>query len=295
MARIRSVKPETFMSDTLARLPVEARWTFVGLWTYCDDEGRGRGDARLVKAAVWPLEDVASSAVAGHLRQLEAARLICQYEIDGKPYLHVVNFAEHQKPQHPAKSKHPDCPRLIHGGTHESSVVPHEGSGGSHEVSAQPASSNGTAEQTCRSEAVSENPHEDLLRAHEDLPPVVVVRNLEGEKETPTVPRGEPRSETQRANDLAKAYVDLVPLSRFPAIAGIARQAIRSGRYGDEQIHAALTRLGGEGRSVTVETLRVELDGLPPPRVSRQQQQTDDQFRRALARARERDATRETA
>lgn len=66
-----------------------------------------------------------------------------------------------------------------------------------------------------------------------------------------------------RANRLAKVYSDLVPMSRFPAVAGIVKQAIRAGKS-DAEITAALTRLGGSGRSLTVETLRVELEGMPP-------------------------------
>ena len=73
-------------------------------------------------------------------------------------------------------------------------------------------------------------------------------------------PTGEP--DTVVANRLAKAYTDVVPLSRFPAIAGIARKALQSG-YDEQTIHDALIRLANEGRSVTVETLRIEIEGLP--------------------------------
>lgn len=68
----------------------------------------------------------------------------------------------------------------------------------------------------------------------------------------------------QRANRLAKTYTDLVPMSRFPAVAGIVKAAIR-GAKSDAEISQALTRLGNEGRSLTVETLRIEIEGQPAP------------------------------
>lgn len=123
MARMRTIKPETFTSETLAAISVHARWTFAGLWTYCDDEGRGRALPALIKAAIWPLDDdVTAKDVAVHLDDLEAKVLICRYQADGKSYLHVVNFSEHQKPNRPLPSKLPKCPRKTHGGITEDSV-----------------------------------------------------------------------------------------------------------------------------------------------------------------------------
>lgn len=123
MARMRTIKPETFTSETLAAISVHARWTFAGLWTYCDDDGRGRSDPRLIKAAIWPLDDdVTAKDVAVHLDELEAQELICRYQADGKSYLHVVNFAEHQRPNRPLPSKLPACPRTTHGGLTEDSL-----------------------------------------------------------------------------------------------------------------------------------------------------------------------------
>jgi hypothetical protein len=69
----------------------------------------------------------------------------------------------------------------------------------------------------------------------------------------------------QKANRLTTVYTDLVPLSRFPAVAGIVRKALQAGKT-ETEITDALARLGKEGRPVTVDTLRIEIDGLPPRR-----------------------------
>lgn len=127
MPRMRTLKPETFSSETLSLAPVVARWTFAGLWTYADDEGRGKADPRLIKAAIWPLDDdVTSTDVAEHLDILEKLGLLCHYECAGRRYLHVVNFHEHQRPNRPVPSKLPECSKTTHGGFGEGALGIHE-------------------------------------------------------------------------------------------------------------------------------------------------------------------------
>ena len=125
MARIRSVKPEFFTSETIAALSVPARLTFIGLWTYADDAGRAMDNPKLLKAAVWPLDDdVSAGQVASHLEEFERAGRICRYAIDGKRYLHVVTWEEHQKPKNPSEPKYPACPKQDHGGNDPGDAVP---------------------------------------------------------------------------------------------------------------------------------------------------------------------------
>lgn len=127
MPRIRTIKPAAFASETLSQLPREMRWTFAGLWTYVDDEGRGRYNPRLIKAELYPLDDdVDADTVECELAKLEGLGLICRYEIAGRRYLHVVGFGEHQKVNRPVESKLPECPLHVHGGLSEDSVNPHE-------------------------------------------------------------------------------------------------------------------------------------------------------------------------
>jgi hypothetical protein len=100
------------MSDSLSQVPRGIRWTFAGLWTYLDDEGRGRDDVRLIKAALYPLDDeVALSVLADDLKKLEHIGCICRYEVEGKAYLHAPRWADHQRVSHPTASKHPRCSR----------------------------------------------------------------------------------------------------------------------------------------------------------------------------------------
>lgn len=84
----------------------------------------------------------------------------------------------------------------------------------------------------------------------------------------PTPKKPEASEINKRANALASAYMKVQPMAKHPAISGIAKKAINTGNYSDEEIHDALLRLAKDGRSVTVDTLRVEIEGFPPPRIA---------------------------
>jgi hypothetical protein len=107
MARIRTIKPEFFTSLTIADLTPEQRLTFIGLWTHVDDAGRCVDDARLIKAALWPLDDRTAADVERDMGALTEASLIVRYTLNRRHYLAVVNWSEHQKISHPSQSKLP--------------------------------------------------------------------------------------------------------------------------------------------------------------------------------------------
>lgn len=106
MARIRSIKPEFFTSLSNADLSIPARLTFIGLWTHCDDEGRCIDDARLIKAALWPLER-SVKAVEADLEDLAKSGKIVRYSGDGHPLLAVVKWRTHQVINRPKASRYP--------------------------------------------------------------------------------------------------------------------------------------------------------------------------------------------
>lgn len=69
---------------------------------------------------------------------------------------------------------------------------------------------------------------------------------------------------TQRSKRITDAYAEAEPMCNWPGINGIALKALKSNKYADSEIRDALLRLAKEGRTVTVETLRIELQGKPP-------------------------------
>ncbi|MFD6347775.1 hypothetical protein ACFWF9_24060 [Streptomyces roseolus] len=113
MARIRTIKPEAFVSESLAEVSVESERTFFGLLTQSDDHGRHRDNAAIIAGLLWPLRAEHTSVhVEDDLHQLANAGLICRYTgCDGRRYLHIVTWSEHQKIDKPSQSRLPSCPQ----------------------------------------------------------------------------------------------------------------------------------------------------------------------------------------
>jgi hypothetical protein len=110
VARIRSIKPEFFTSEAIAALELSARLTFIGLWTYVDDNGVGLDNELLITAAIWPLETDNLETLARtreDIASLSRAGLVSRYRDSRKGYLHVTSWAEHQKVDHPRKPRYP--------------------------------------------------------------------------------------------------------------------------------------------------------------------------------------------
>lgn len=125
MPRIRTIKPDFFTSEAVSLLSYRARLTWIGMWTHCDDEGRCRDNARLIRAAVWPLDDVSIKQVEQDLDELASHGRIIRYEVAGKRYIEITNWPEHQKINRPVASKFPPpsgARLILHGGLTEDSV-----------------------------------------------------------------------------------------------------------------------------------------------------------------------------
>jgi hypothetical protein len=116
--RIRTIKPEFWTSLTVASLPLPVRLTFIGLWNFSDDEGRSVFEPRLLKAAVWPLDDEITAAdVGSHLAALARVGLVSMYEVEGRQYVQVSSWTEHQKVEKKRTSALPPPPRGLPDGS----------------------------------------------------------------------------------------------------------------------------------------------------------------------------------
>ncbi|MEV1026637.1 hypothetical protein [Streptomyces sp. NPDC050264] len=113
MARIRTIKPEAFSSESLAAVSLTAERTFIGLLTQADDHGCFRDQAAVIAGLLWSLRpEHGPLGVEEDLTQLAGENLICRYEgDDGKRYLHVITWSLHQKINRPSGLRHPRCPR----------------------------------------------------------------------------------------------------------------------------------------------------------------------------------------
>lgn len=107
MARIRTIKPEFPQSESMGNVSRDARLTFIQLWTLADDEGRLRGNSRMLASLLFPYDDDAATLIDGWLCELERERCVVRYKADGQSYLQIDSWLMHQKIDKPSKSKIP--------------------------------------------------------------------------------------------------------------------------------------------------------------------------------------------
>lgn len=107
MARIRTVKPEFFLDEDLAELPYVVRLFYVGLWCLADREGRMEDRPRFIKTQIFPYDDENPESLLETLAAPKKTRpepFILRYEVDGRKYIQILRFSEHQRPHH---TEHP--------------------------------------------------------------------------------------------------------------------------------------------------------------------------------------------
>ncbi|WP_326678538.1 hypothetical protein [Streptomyces sp. NBC_01237] len=146
MARIRTIKPTFFTSLTIADLSYEQRLTFVGMWTHVDDEGRCVDDARLIKAAVWPLDDRTAADVEDDLRALTELSLITRYTLTRRSYIAISGWAEHQRINRPTPSRYP-APDQAESAPEKPLTSSNERSSSTHTQLSEPSRPEGNREQ----------------------------------------------------------------------------------------------------------------------------------------------------
>lgn len=112
MPRIRSIKPEIWLSPQLMNLSRDARLLFIGLISQADDEGRGSADPRKLKAVIFPGdEDVAGNRIRELLAEIEQQGLAVTYDGNGHgPLYELPSFGKHQVINKAKPSHYPPAP-----------------------------------------------------------------------------------------------------------------------------------------------------------------------------------------
>lgn len=107
MARIRTIKPEFWHSQSNARLSRNARLFFIGLWNLADDEGRCIGNPTWLAGQIFPYDEDSKQITEDSLSELATSLKIRRYETNGDQYLDIPNFLTHQRINRPTKSSLP--------------------------------------------------------------------------------------------------------------------------------------------------------------------------------------------
>lgn len=108
MARIRSVKPNLFGSYSMARVPIEARFLFIGLFCEADDEGVLIDSPKRIAGAIFPHDEkVTEKKVDIWLNKLQEVGSVFRYETKEGRFLMLPEWGSHQKISHALPSQLP--------------------------------------------------------------------------------------------------------------------------------------------------------------------------------------------
>ena len=97
MARIRTIKPEFWEDEKLAKLPIHARLLFIGTWNFADDNGALLANPVLMKSHIFPYEDIGISTISEWIDMLVENGMLIRTTYNGKDYLVIRKFLIHQK------------------------------------------------------------------------------------------------------------------------------------------------------------------------------------------------------
>ena len=102
--KIRSIKPDIRDDETVGACSHAARWLFVVMITLADDHGNLRGSNAYLRSEAFKYDDDPPD-----LRPLleELDTMIEVYEVGGERYIHLINWAKHQKIDQPSKPRYP--------------------------------------------------------------------------------------------------------------------------------------------------------------------------------------------
>ena len=93
----RIIKESICTSDSVDELSWFEEVLFYRLIVNCDDFGRFDGRTAVIKNRLFPLKDnVTTKAVDAALQRLASVELVVLYEFEGKPYLYLPTWNEHQ-------------------------------------------------------------------------------------------------------------------------------------------------------------------------------------------------------
>lgn len=108
MPRIRTIKPEFWDDEKLAKMSLPSNLLYVAMWNHADDEGVIRSGANWIKSTVFPhRENLRLEEVKAWIKELEDSRMIVPFQHNQEGYYVIRNFKKHQRIDKPQPSKIP--------------------------------------------------------------------------------------------------------------------------------------------------------------------------------------------
>ena len=109
------IKPEFWSDEKLAKISLQARLTYLGMWSTSDDYGVTKGNAVWLRNNILPYDDITIETFSGWLAELEESGRIFPFLHNEEKYYHIPTFCDHQKISHPSKARNPVPPQGLTG------------------------------------------------------------------------------------------------------------------------------------------------------------------------------------
>lgn len=108
MARIRTIKPDFWTDGNMVKLSPFARLLYIGMWNFTQcDHGHVADDAMKLKLQILPMDNVNIEELLAEI--MAQGRVTRVASGDGRTYLHVTRFEDHQKIDPRWKTRCPAC------------------------------------------------------------------------------------------------------------------------------------------------------------------------------------------
>jgi hypothetical protein len=151
MARIRSVHPGLASDEAYMSMSMAAKAAWPVLWTECDDHGIFEWKPIVLKARIFPADNV---DFADLLAEWERLGCVKRKEIDGKAFGLIRNFCKFQRPKNPSyRFPLPEDERDFIALKDDTTEVLHQSSGSPPEIPPQMKDEGGKREEVDKKES----------------------------------------------------------------------------------------------------------------------------------------------
>ena len=106
MARKRMIDPKFWQDDKMLLLTPMHRLLFIGIWNFSDDSGIHKNNDNMLKAEVFPCDDITIEKVGELKDELIQQQLIVPFNSEGIELFYVKNWRIYQSIAKPVPSKY---------------------------------------------------------------------------------------------------------------------------------------------------------------------------------------------
>ena len=92
----RMIHTSIWASEQFATLSKTGRLLFIGIITHSDDEGRFKASSALIRAEIFPYDDMSSEAIEKEINNVADSGLIVLYEVNGQRYGYLPTWETYQ-------------------------------------------------------------------------------------------------------------------------------------------------------------------------------------------------------